>query len=60
MDCSLTIIGLWVTSSPAVLAARFGRALSGVQHLPEELDVLLIAHARADRGIFVALQEDAA
>lgn len=57
MDGPLTLIGLWVTSSPAVLAARFGRARCGVQHLPEKLDVLLVAHADADHGAYVALQE---
>lgn len=59
MDVPLTVIGLWVTSSPAVLAERFGRARCGVQHLPEKLDVMLVAHADADRGIFVAMQKDA-
>lgn len=60
MTGSLTIISMWALSDPAVLTELFGRARCGVQHLPEKLDVLLIAHATADRGIFVALQEDAA
>lgn len=58
MTGPLTIIGLWVPSDPAVLTARFGRAHSSVLQLPEKLDVLLVAHAGADRGVYVALQED--
>lgn len=60
MTGPLTIIGLWVPSDPAVLTARFGRARCGVLPLPEKLDVLLVAHADAEHGIYVALQEDAA